>query len=187
MTKPVGSSEQTYEPTTAEEKKDIRNEIKSRGTLMMALPNKDQLSFHLYQDAKLLMEAIEKRYGGNKESKKEVINNGNKVMTKPVGSKDLEQIDPDDLKEMDLHWEMAMLTIRARRFMKRTGKSLNMNGRRIGFDKKKVECFNCYKNGHFARECRVPRNQDNRGREYGRTIVLVETPIENALITQDGI
>nr|GEX97323.1 hypothetical protein [Tanacetum cinerariifolium] len=36
----------------------------------MALPNKDQLKFHSYQDAKLLMEAIEKRYGGNKESKK---------------------------------------------------------------------------------------------------------------------
>ncbi|GJR73786.1 hypothetical protein Tco_0086151 [Tanacetum coccineum] len=36
----------------------------------MALPNKDQLKFHSYKDAKLLMEAIEKRYGGNKESKK---------------------------------------------------------------------------------------------------------------------
>ncbi|GKB13456.1 putative ribonuclease H-like domain-containing protein [Tanacetum coccineum] len=36
----------------------------------MALPNKDQLKFHSYQDAKLLIEAIEKRYGGNKESKK---------------------------------------------------------------------------------------------------------------------
>nr|GEV17558.1 hypothetical protein [Tanacetum cinerariifolium] len=36
----------------------------------MALPNKDQLKFHSYQDAKLLMETIEKRYGGNKESKK---------------------------------------------------------------------------------------------------------------------
>ncbi|GKB21081.1 hypothetical protein Tco_0855004 [Tanacetum coccineum] len=44
--------------------------MKSRRTLMMALPNKDQLKFHSYKDAKLLMEAIEKRYGGNKESKK---------------------------------------------------------------------------------------------------------------------
>nr|GEZ47141.1 ribonuclease H-like domain-containing protein [Tanacetum cinerariifolium] len=50
---------------------------------------------------------------------------------------DLEQIDPGDLEEIDLHWEMAMLTIRARRFMKRTDMSLDMNGRRIGFDKKK--------------------------------------------------
>ncbi|GJV72609.1 hypothetical protein Tco_1492604 [Tanacetum coccineum] len=59
-----------YEPTTAEEKQDRRNEMKARATLLMALPNKDQLKFHSYQDAKLLMEAIKKRYGGNKESKK---------------------------------------------------------------------------------------------------------------------
>ncbi|GJY07182.1 hypothetical protein Tco_0374236 [Tanacetum coccineum] len=44
--------------------------MKARGTLLMALPNKDQLKFHSYKDAKLLMEAIEKRFGGNKESKK---------------------------------------------------------------------------------------------------------------------
>ncbi|GKB16459.1 hypothetical protein Tco_0850382 [Tanacetum coccineum] len=66
----VGETEQEYEPTTAEEKQDKRNEMKARGTMLMALPNKDQLKFHLYKDAKLLMEAIEKRYGGNKESKK---------------------------------------------------------------------------------------------------------------------
>ncbi|GJT84382.1 hypothetical protein Tco_1058724 [Tanacetum coccineum] len=66
----VGTVEQEYEPTTAEEKQDRRNEMKARATLLMALPNKDQLKFHSYQDAKLLMEAIEKRYEGNKESKK---------------------------------------------------------------------------------------------------------------------
>ncbi|GJX38597.1 hypothetical protein Tco_0251900, partial [Tanacetum coccineum] len=65
----VGETEQEYEPTTAEEKQDMRNEMKARGTLLMALPNKDQLKFRSYKDAKLLMEAIEKRYGGNKESK----------------------------------------------------------------------------------------------------------------------
>ncbi|GJW90679.1 ribonuclease H-like domain-containing protein [Tanacetum coccineum] len=66
----VGTVKQEYEPTTAEEKQDMRNEMKARATLLMALPNKDQLKFHSYQDAKLLMEAIEKRYGGNKQSKK---------------------------------------------------------------------------------------------------------------------
>nr|GEY46303.1 hypothetical protein [Tanacetum cinerariifolium] len=66
----VGTVEQPYEPTTLEEKLDIKNEIKARGTLLMALPNEDQLKFHSYQDAKFLMETIEKRYGGNKESKK---------------------------------------------------------------------------------------------------------------------
>nr|GEV87518.1 hypothetical protein [Tanacetum cinerariifolium] len=57
----VGIVEQIYKPTSAEEKLDKKNEIKARETLLMALSNKDQLKFHLYQDAKLLMEAIEKR------------------------------------------------------------------------------------------------------------------------------
>ncbi|GKG13640.1 hypothetical protein Tco_0350600, partial [Tanacetum coccineum] len=64
----VGTVEQEYEPTIVEEKQYRRNEIKARATLLMALLNKDQLKFHSYQDAKLLMEAIEKRCGGNKES-----------------------------------------------------------------------------------------------------------------------
>nr|GFB34830.1 hypothetical protein [Tanacetum cinerariifolium] len=51
----------------------------------------------------------------------------------------------------------------------------------------KVEYFIYHKNGHFARECRALKNQENRGREYGRKTVPVENPIENALITQDGI
>nr|GEZ26636.1 hypothetical protein [Tanacetum cinerariifolium] len=110
-----------------------------------------------------------------------------KQNTPQLAKDDLEQIDPNDLEEMDLHWEMAMLTIRARRFMKRIGRNLDMNGRRIGFDKTNVECFNCHKNGHFVRECKASRNQDNRGRVYERTTVPVETPTENALIAQDGI
>ncbi|GJV23954.1 hypothetical protein Tco_1376649 [Tanacetum coccineum] len=56
----VRETEQEYEPTTTEEKQDRKNEMKARGTLLMALPNMDQLKFHSYKDAKLLMEAIEK-------------------------------------------------------------------------------------------------------------------------------
>ncbi|GJY20162.1 ribonuclease H-like domain-containing protein [Tanacetum coccineum] len=54
---------------------------------------------------------------------------------------------------MDLRWQMAMLTMRARRFLKNTGRKLTVNGNEtIGFDKSKVECYNCHKRGHFARE-----------------------------------
>ncbi|GJU34618.1 hypothetical protein Tco_1182972 [Tanacetum coccineum] len=62
--------EQTYPPITAEEKLARKNELKARGTLLMALPNENQLLFNSYKNAKSLMEAIEKRFGDNKESKK---------------------------------------------------------------------------------------------------------------------
>ncbi|GKB87995.1 ribonuclease H-like domain-containing protein [Tanacetum coccineum] len=80
-----------------------------------------------------------------------------------------------------------MLTIRARRFIKRTGRMLDVNGQRVRFDRSKVECNNCHKNGHFTRECRAPRNPKNRGRENSRRTVTVETPTENALVAQGMI
>nr|GEX20935.1 putative ribonuclease H-like domain-containing protein [Tanacetum cinerariifolium] len=67
---------------------------------------------------------------------------------------DLKQIDADELEEMDLKWQMAMLTVRARRFLHRTGRNLGANGpTSMGFDMSKVECYNCYRKGHFVREC----------------------------------
>ncbi|GJR22524.1 ribonuclease H-like domain-containing protein [Tanacetum coccineum] len=296
----VRETEQKYKPTTVEEKQNIRNKMKARGTLLMALLNKDQLKFHSYKDEKLLMEAIEKRLQKlisqleiqgevitqedinlkllrslpsewkihaliwrNKEeietiSLDDLYNNLKIYEPELTGSsstsqnpqnvafvssnstnsncnsstnkadntayrvsaahtqcnptsgdnlsdamicaflasqpnspqlarEDLEQIDPDDLEEMDLQWEMAMLTIRDRRFIQRTGRKLDVNGQRVGFDRTKVECYNCHKNGHFARECRAPRNQENRGRENNRRTVTVETPTENALVAQDRI
>ncbi|GKC37155.1 hypothetical protein Tco_1049539, partial [Tanacetum coccineum] len=66
----VDGVKKTYPPTTAEEKFIKKNELKARGTLLMALPNEHQLKFNTYRCAKSLMEAIEKRFGGNKESNK---------------------------------------------------------------------------------------------------------------------
>nr|GEY06533.1 ribonuclease H-like domain-containing protein [Tanacetum cinerariifolium] len=57
-------------PTIAEQRLAQKNELKARGTLLMALPYKHQLKFNIHKDDKSLMEAIEKRFGGNKETKK---------------------------------------------------------------------------------------------------------------------
>ncbi|GJZ44337.1 ribonuclease H-like domain-containing protein [Tanacetum coccineum] len=308
----VDGVEQTYPPTTAEEKLARKNELKARGTLLMALPNEHQLKFNSYKNAKSLMEAIEKRFGGNKESKKtqktllkqqyenfigsssegldqtydrlqklisqleilgetisqedmnlkllrslpsewkthtliwrnkpdletlsmddlynnlkiyeaEVMgssstsqntqniafvssnitgstneavktahgvsaaNSKDNASTLPnvdslsdvviysffasqsnssqLDNEDLKQIDPDDLEEMDLKWQMAMLTMRARRFLKKTRRNL----------------------GHFARECKAPKHQDNRNREITRrTVPFEETTDAKDLVAQDG-
>ncbi|GJS93716.1 ribonuclease H-like domain-containing protein [Tanacetum coccineum] len=96
----------------------------------------------------------------------------NQPSTPQLDNEDLQQINPDDLEEMDLRWNIAMLTMRARRFQKNTGRKLDMdNKERIRFDKSNVECFNCHKRGHFARECRAPRNQDSRNKETTRRTV----------------
>ncbi|GJV27925.1 ribonuclease H-like domain-containing protein [Tanacetum coccineum] len=101
-----------------------------------------------------------------------------------LDNEDLQQINPDDLEEIDLRWNNAMLTMRARRFLKNTGRKLDMaNKERIGFDKSKVACFNCHKRGYFARECRAPRNQDSRNREPTRRTVQVEETTSNALVS----
>ncbi|GKE14587.1 hypothetical protein Tco_1422164 [Tanacetum coccineum] len=170
----IGKVEQEYEPTSAEEKHDRRNEMKGRGTLLMALPNKDQLKFHSYKDTKLLTEAIEKR---NKEeietiSLDDLYNNLKIYEPELTGSsntsKNLQNVafvssnitnsnnntneannttygvsnahtqsnttSGDNLKEMDLQWEMVILTIRARRFIKRTCRKFDVNGQRVRFD-----------------------------------------------------
>ncbi|GKB50322.1 ribonuclease H-like domain-containing protein [Tanacetum coccineum] len=101
-----------------------------------------------------------------------------------LDNEDLQQINLDDLEVVDLRWKFAMLTMRTRRFLKNTGRKLDMaNKERIGFDKSKVECFNCHKRGHFAREWKGPRNQDSRNRKPTRRIVPVEETTSNALVS----
>nr|GEV32556.1 hypothetical protein [Tanacetum cinerariifolium] len=51
--------------------------------------------------------------------------------TPQLDNEDLEQIDTDDLEEIDLKWQVAMITMRVKKFMKRTGINLNFNG--IGY------------------------------------------------------
>ncbi|GJS57124.1 putative ribonuclease H-like domain-containing protein [Tanacetum coccineum] len=94
----------------------------------------------------------------------------NQSSSPQLDHEDLEQIDEFYLEEMDLKWQVAMISIRLKKFYKKIGRKLQFDANEpIGFDKTKAECFNCHKTGHFARECRSKGNQDIRRRDAGNT------------------
>nr|GEW89754.1 ribonuclease H-like domain-containing protein [Tanacetum cinerariifolium] len=97
-----------------------------------------------------------------------------------LDNEDLKQINVDDLEEIDLKWQMAMLNVRAKRFA---------NGpTSMGFDMNKVECYNFHRKGYFSRQCRSPKDSRRTAvAEPQRRTVPVETSTSNALVSRcDG-
>nr|GEW82652.1 putative ribonuclease H-like domain-containing protein [Tanacetum cinerariifolium] len=186
MTKDEAGNEVKVPPITAQQILARTRERKAKSTLLIAILDEHLARFHRIKDAKTLWASIITRFGGNDESKKM------QKISPQMDNEDLEQIDQDDLEEMDLKWKVAMLSMRVKQFYKKTKR----NGKEpVGFDKTKVECFNCHRRGHFARDCRTARNSGNRsrdarnvgyiGRDNGKRPATVEE--EKALVVQDGL
>ncbi|GJY11941.1 hypothetical protein Tco_0381250 [Tanacetum coccineum] len=153
ITKVIEGVETTIAPTTAEEKAQRRLKLKARSTLLMGISNEHQLKFNSIKDAKSLLStngAVNTAHGATTASTQATA-----VISTPINN-----LSDAVICRIFFKWQMAMLTMRARRFLKNTGKKFYVNGTEtIGLDKSKGE---------------------------QRRIVPVETTTSNALVSYDG-
>nr|GEU92776.1 putative ribonuclease H-like domain-containing protein [Tanacetum cinerariifolium] len=178
LSQPDGPNFKPVAPTTAEQKLAKKNELKARGTLLMVLPDKHQLKFNSHKDAKTLMEAIEKRFRGNTE-----IEKFQKTLLKQkyenftgTTTQNLAFVSSfnTDITTESVSAVASVSAVCAKMFMSSlhnvdslsnaTGRNLGANGpTSMGFDMSKVECYNCHRKRHFARECRSSKDSKRNG------------------------
>ncbi|GJR33513.1 hypothetical protein Tco_1209197 [Tanacetum coccineum] len=106
-------------PVTTKEKVQKKNDMKARSMLLMTLPNEHLMTFNQYKNAKTLFVAIQKRFGGFKRFQP----NRSQLVYE-----DLELIHEDDIEEIDLKWQLALLSIRIRRFFQKINRKITING-----------------------------------------------------------
>ncbi|KAI3827430.1 hypothetical protein L1987_01504 [Smallanthus sonchifolius] len=84
---------------------------------------------------------------------------GGKLTDPETIEEDFNQVDPYDMEDRDIQWNMAMLLRRAKRFLNRTGRKFigGHPNAKVGFNKSKAKCYKCLNFGHFARECQKDR------------------------------
>ncbi|GKC13203.1 ribonuclease H-like domain-containing protein [Tanacetum coccineum] len=140
--------------------------------IMRTKPVVDSLSFDdLYNNLRVFENDVKGSTASSSSSQNVAFISKNTSSTNDVStsynvSNTSEQLDEFDLEEMDLKWQVDMISIRMKKFYKKTGRKIQFDAKEpVGFDKTKVEFYNCHKTGHFARECRIKGNQDNRRRD----------------------
>lgn len=73
-------------------------------------------------------------------------------LSPPVTIGELDQIHPEDVEEMDITWQIAIVVFRAKKFTQKTGRNnwgVSVD-KKVGFSKSKLRCFNCHEPGHFC-------------------------------------
>ncbi|GJW49286.1 putative ribonuclease H-like domain-containing protein [Tanacetum coccineum] len=145
----------------------------------------------LYNNLRVYEDELKRSSGSNFASQNlAFLSSENTSSTNEVStaSEDFE-IDGDDLEELDLRWQVAMLTVRVKKFIQRTGRNLNFKEKcHVSLDKSNIKCYNCHRKWHFAKECRSGRNQGRRSYgDNGRSNAPTNEYSSQALVAQDGL
>nr|GEW77051.1 hypothetical protein [Tanacetum cinerariifolium] len=142
--------------------------------IMRTKPGEDTLNFDdLYNNLRVFESDVKGSTGSSSSSHNVAfVSSENTSSTNEVNPSysDLEQVDEFDLEEMDLKWQVAIISTRLKKFYKKTRRKLHFDAKElVGFYKSKVKCFNFHNTGHIARECRSKGNQYSRRRDAGNT------------------
>ncbi|GJT79939.1 ribonuclease H-like domain-containing protein [Tanacetum coccineum] len=190
-----------------------RLEVKARSTLMMGIPNEHQLKFNSIKDAKMLLEAIKKRFGGNAATKKtqrnllkqqyenftasssemldQTFDRLQKLMSQLELLADLDTMSMDDLYKSLKVYEPEV-----------KGMSSSINtAHGVSTARTQVNAANSTNIDNLSdaviydieemdlrwQMAIAPRNQDNKNKESSRRSVLVETSTSTTLVSCDGL
>nr|GEV24939.1 hypothetical protein [Tanacetum cinerariifolium] len=194
-TRTIKSVETPYPPTTVEEKLSRKNELKAKGTLLMALPNEHHFKFNSYKTAKFLMEAIEKRFGDLETLSMDDLYNNLKIYEAKVirlssitqNTQNVAFVTSNNTdntnKSVNTAHGISAASFKTNAFNLPIGDGLKVADGNVNYKSQKIPI----ENRKGSRKCKASKHQDNRNREAPRRTVPVKDTTSNALVTLESV